>query len=37
LLLRFVTFDTPRFLFAGEWHADRLVLPRGVLDETTNF
>ncbi|MEO6005260.1 MAG: DEAD/DEAH box helicase family protein [Opitutus sp.] len=32
LRLRFPTFDTPRFLFAGEWHPDRLVLPRGVLD-----
>lgn len=34
LRLRFATFDTPRFLFAGEWHADRLVLPRGVLDQS---
>jgi superfamily II DNA or RNA helicase len=33
LRLRFATFDTPRFLFAGEWHPDRLVLPRGVLDQ----
>lgn len=33
LRLRFATFDTPRFLFAGEWRPDRLVLPRGVLDE----
>jgi len=32
LRLRFPTFNTPRFLFAGEWHPDRLVLPRGVLD-----
>lgn len=32
LRLRFATHDTPRFLFAGEWHPDRLVLPRGVLD-----
>jgi len=32
LRLRFATFDTPRFLFAGEWHPDRLVLPRGVFD-----
>ena len=32
--LRFPTYDTPRFLFAGEWHPDRLVLPRGVLAET---
>lgn len=34
LRLRFATFDTPRFLFAGEWHSDRLVLPRGVLDRS---
>lgn len=33
LRLRFATFDTPRFLFAGEWHTDRLVLPRGVFDQ----
>lgn len=32
LRLRFATFDTPRFLFAGEWRTDRLVLPRGVLE-----
>ena len=32
LRLRFPTFDTPRFLFGGEWHTDRLVLPRGLLD-----
>jgi superfamily II DNA or RNA helicase len=32
LRLRFPTFDIPRFLFAGEWHPDRLVLPRGVLE-----
>ncbi|MFA5263804.1 MAG: hypothetical protein WC378_08245, partial [Opitutaceae bacterium] len=32
LRLRFPTYDTPRFLFAGEWHPDRLVLPRGVLE-----
>jgi superfamily II DNA or RNA helicase len=31
--LRFPTYDTPRFIFAGEWHRDRLVLPRGVLNE----
>ncbi|MEJ1971938.1 MAG: DEAD/DEAH box helicase family protein, partial [Lacunisphaera sp.] len=34
LRLRFATYDTPRFLFAGEWHANRLVLPRGVLDRS---
>jgi len=27
--LRFPTYDTPRFLFAGEVHPDHLVLPRG--------
>jgi superfamily II DNA or RNA helicase len=32
LRLRFATYDTPRFLFAGEWHPDRLVLPRGMLE-----
>jgi superfamily II DNA or RNA helicase len=32
LRLRFPTFDIPRFLFAGEWHPDRLVLPRGVFE-----
>ena len=37
LRLRFPTFDTPRFLFAGEWHTDRLVLPRGVLDQTLSL
>jgi len=37
LRLRFATFDTPRFLFAGEWHADRLVLPRGVLDQSLSL
>jgi superfamily II DNA or RNA helicase len=37
LRLRFATFDTPRFIFAGEWHADRLVLPRGVLDQSLSL
>ncbi len=32
LRLRFPTYDTPRFIFAGEWHPDRLVLPRGTVD-----
>ena len=35
--LRFPTYDTPRFLFAGEWHPDRLVLPRGVLAEAQHL
>jgi superfamily II DNA or RNA helicase len=34
LRLRKATFNIPRFLFVGEWHADRLVLPRGVLDQS---
>ncbi len=29
--LRFGTWNTPRFLFSGEVHTDRLVLPRGVV------
>jgi superfamily II DNA or RNA helicase len=33
LRLRFATYDTPRFIFAGEWHADRLVIPRGAMDD----
>ena len=32
LRLRLSTIKIPRFLFAGEWHPERLVLPRGVLD-----
>lgn len=35
--LRFPAFDIPRFLFAGEWHTDRLVLPRGVLDPSLSW
>ncbi|MGH7959461.1 MAG: TOTE conflict system archaeo-eukaryotic primase domain-containing protein [Opitutaceae bacterium] len=31
--LRFPTYDTPRFIFAAELHPDRLVLPRGTIDE----
>ena len=33
LRLRFATYDTPSFIFAGEWHPDRLVLPRGAMDD----
>jgi superfamily II DNA or RNA helicase len=33
LRLRFSTHDTPRFIFAGEWHPDRVVLPRGTMDD----
>jgi len=32
LRLRFPTYDTPRFIIAGEWHPDRLLLPRGTMD-----
>jgi superfamily II DNA or RNA helicase len=32
LRLRFSTHETPRFIFAGEWLPDRLVLPRGAMD-----
>jgi len=35
--LRFPTYDTPRFIFAGELHPDRLVLPRGVLDDAVDL
>ena len=35
--LRFPTYDTPRFLFAGELHPDRLVLPRGVIAEAAQL
>lgn len=35
--LRFPTYDTPRFIFAGEWHPDRLVLPRGVREEAVSI
>jgi len=37
LRLRFPTFNTPRFLFAGEWQADRLVLPRACLDSCVSL
>jgi superfamily II DNA or RNA helicase len=32
LRLRYATYDTPRFIFAGEWYPDRLVLPRGTMN-----
>ncbi len=35
--LRFPTYDTPRFLFAGELHPDRLILPRGVIADATKL
>lgn len=35
--LRFPTYDTLRFLFAGELHPDRLVLPRGVIAEAAQL
>ena len=31
--LRFPTYNTPRFIFCGEIHPDKLILPRGVLEE----
>ena len=31
--LRFGTYDTPRFIFCGEVHPGRIVLPRGVVKE----
>ena len=31
--MRFPTFNIPRFIFCGEEHKDRLVLPRGTLQE----
>jgi superfamily II DNA or RNA helicase len=34
---RFPTYDTPRFLLAGELHPDRLVLPRGVIAEAAQL
>lgn len=37
LRLRFATYDTPRFIFAGEWHPDRLVLPRGAMDDAISI
>jgi len=30
---RFPTYDTPRRIFAGELHQDRIVLPRGCLED----
>jgi superfamily II DNA or RNA helicase len=30
--LRFGTYNIPRFIFCGEMHQDRLILPRGVTD-----
>lgn len=35
--LRFPTYDTPRFIFAGELHPDRLLLPRGVIDDAVSL
>lgn len=32
LRLRFAIYNIPRFLFAGELHPDRLVLPRGAME-----
>ena len=35
--LRFPIYATPRFIFAGELHPDRLVLTRGVIDEAVSL
>src|SRR5690606_2904766 len=35
--LRFPTYDTPRFIFAGELHLDRLVLPRGAAEDAVGI
>jgi superfamily II DNA or RNA helicase len=35
--LRFPTYDTPRFIFTGELHPDRLVLPRGAADDAVGI
>ena len=35
--LRFPTFNIPRFIFCGEEHQDRLVLPRGTLQEAASL
>lgn len=31
---RFPTYNIPRYIFSGELHADRIVLPRGCLEQT---
>ncbi len=33
LRLRFAIYNVPRFIFAGEIHPDRLVLPRGAMQD----
>jgi superfamily II DNA or RNA helicase len=35
--LRFGTYDTPRFIFCGEIHPGRIVLPRGVVKEAKSL
>jgi superfamily II DNA or RNA helicase len=35
--LRFPTYNIPRYIFCGELHADRLILPRGVLEEVVEL
>jgi hypothetical protein len=35
--LQFPTYDTPRIIFAGELHPDRLVLPRGSIEEALDI
>ena len=35
--LRFGTYDTPRFIFCGEIHPGRIVLPRGVVKDAKSL
>ena len=35
--LRFGTYDTPRFIFCGEIHPGRIILPRGVVPEAKSL
>jgi len=35
--LRFGTYDTPRYIFCGEIHTGRIVLPRGVVKEAKSL
>ena len=35
--LRFGTYNTPRYIFCGEIHAGRIILPRGVVKEAKSL
>jgi superfamily II DNA or RNA helicase len=37
LRLRFAIYDIPRFIFAGEIHSDRLILPRGAMESAVTL